>query len=239
MISISDNYFKIHLHYILSEDDMHQMDANVHNECERQFLLALDVLKQDYIGDFIVDVRVPQNGGFIDELVIPNLPGFLSPLLGSLLSSVIELFFSNRPSRLENIKNRFDILEKIKSGKYSEEEVRYLVQSDRKLKRIVNKFYEAAKNELTIERIEASLYTEDRLISKERIVREGFPIKLPIKVNIVQLPEETFRFNINDKRTPQRQIAAKLIQDFVSINRKMNAMQIIKIWSPLSSVPPP
>ena len=50
-----DNYkgIELHLHYILQTEGVHQMDAKVHNECEKQFLLALDTLKA-YTGDFHV-----------------------------------------------------------------------------------------------------------------------------------------------------------------------------------------
>lgn len=43
--------YKIHLHYLLSKEGIHVMDAKVHNECERHFLRALDAIKQ-YTGDF-------------------------------------------------------------------------------------------------------------------------------------------------------------------------------------------
>lgn len=59
---------EIKLHYKLQEESVHQMDAKVHNECERQFLLALEALKT-YTGDYHVEVRVPQNGGIIDEFL--------------------------------------------------------------------------------------------------------------------------------------------------------------------------
>lgn len=57
-----DNYkgIELHLHYILQTEGVHQMDAKVHNECEKQFLLALDALKA-YTGDFHVEVKVPKS----------------------------------------------------------------------------------------------------------------------------------------------------------------------------------
>lgn len=50
--------YKIHLHYLLSKEGIHVMDAKVHNECERHFLRALDAIKQ-YTGDFQIEVSVP------------------------------------------------------------------------------------------------------------------------------------------------------------------------------------
>lgn len=61
--------YKIHLHYLLSKEGIHVMDAKVHNECERHFLRALDAIKQ-YTGDFQIEVSVPNEGGYIDEFLI-------------------------------------------------------------------------------------------------------------------------------------------------------------------------
>lgn len=58
----SSKGIELHLHYILQKEGVHQMDAKVHNECEKQFLLALDALKA-YTGDFHVKVKVPVRGG--------------------------------------------------------------------------------------------------------------------------------------------------------------------------------
>lgn len=50
----SSKELELHLHYVLQQEGIHQMDAKVHNECEKQFLLALDALKA-YTGDFHVE----------------------------------------------------------------------------------------------------------------------------------------------------------------------------------------
>lgn len=87
--------YKIHLHYLLSKEGIHVMDAKVHNECERHFLRALDAIKQ-YTGDFQIEVSVPNEGGYIDEFLIKIADSSLVDLIRDFVVAFITYYFTKK-----------------------------------------------------------------------------------------------------------------------------------------------
>ena len=165
---------ELHLHYILQQEGIHQMDAKVHNECEKQILLALDVLKS-YTGDFRVEVKVPNEGGVIDEFVIlldPSLTGIAKIMLTAFLT----YYFTKKGNKRDNMLKGIEIIEKIKEKKLTKEEALSIVADDRNLKKIVSNYYSLAEKESQIVSIEMSSNEvgkrEDVLL--KRIERKDF-----------------------------------------------------------------
>lgn len=86
--------YRIHLHYQLSQEGVHVMNAKVHNECEHNFLRALESLKQ-YVGDFEIKVAIPNEGGFIDEFIINIVDPNLLDLIRGIIIAFVTYFFTN------------------------------------------------------------------------------------------------------------------------------------------------
>lgn len=171
---MEDKELEIKLHYILKEEGVHQMDAKVHNECERQFLLALDVLKA-YIGDYRIEVRVPQNGGLIDEFVVlanPHIADFAKMIIAAFFT----YYFTKKQNKRDNILKGLEIIEKIKNQSLTKEEALAVVSSDKKLRKIVSNYYKSAENDNQIASIEASTSRSDNQedISVSRIEKQEF-----------------------------------------------------------------
>lgn len=150
------------------------MDAKVHNECERQFLLALDVLKA-YIGDYRIEVRVPQNGGLIDEFVVlanPHIADFAKMIIAAFFT----YYFTKKQNKRDNILKGLEIIEKIKNQSLTKEEALAVVSSDKKLRKIVSNYYKSAENDNQIASIEASTSRSDNQedISVSRIEKQEF-----------------------------------------------------------------
>lgn len=145
---------EIKLHYILREEDVHQMDAKVHNECERQFLLALEVLKA-YIGDYRVEVRVPQNGGLIDEFVV-LANSDIADLAQIIITAFLTYYFTKKQNKRDDILKALEIIEKIKKQNLTKEEALIIVSNDKKLRKIVSNYYKSAENDPQIISIETS-----------------------------------------------------------------------------------
>ena len=150
------------------------MDAKVHNECERQFLLALDVLKA-YIGDYRIEVRVPQNGGLIDEFVVlanPHIADFAKMIIAAFFT----YYFTKKQNKRDNILKGLQIIEKIKNQSLTKEEALAVVSSDKKLRKIVSNYYKSAENDNQIASIEASTSRSDNQedISVSRIEKQEF-----------------------------------------------------------------
>ena len=64
-----ENIFDFQIHYYLNQEDLHQMDAKILNECERQLLDAFDFIKA-CTGDFKIEVTPKMEGGLIESFVI-------------------------------------------------------------------------------------------------------------------------------------------------------------------------
>ncbi|WP_300910602.1 hypothetical protein [uncultured Bacteroides sp.] len=171
---MEDKELEIKLHYILKEEGIHQMDAKVHNECERQFLLALDVLKA-YIGDYRIEVRVPQNGGLIDEFVVlanPHITDFAKMIIAAFFT----YYFTKKQNKRDDILKGLEIIGKIKNQSLTKEEALAVVSSDKKLRKIVSNYYKSAENDNQIASIEASTSRGDNQddISVSRIEKQEF-----------------------------------------------------------------
>ena len=147
--------YKIHLHYLLSKEGIHVMDAKVHNECERHFLRALDAIKQ-YTGDFQIEVSVPNEGGYIDEFLIKIADSSLVDLIRDFVVAFITYYFTKKTNVRDDILKGLDIVEKIKNGNFCKEEALALVAHDKKLKKIISDYYKAAEHDQQIQRIEVS-----------------------------------------------------------------------------------
>ena len=128
------------------------MDAKIHNESERYLLKAISEL-QKYVGcDISVRVEAKNEGDIIDNLLL---------ILTALLAGFVGLFFRPAIHKTDEIKNRIEIAEKIKSGDFSKEEAEILLQGDKQLKKWISKYYEVLSKEETITKIEANIPTGD------------------------------------------------------------------------------
>lgn len=67
-----ENAFEFQIHYHLNQEDLHQMDARVFNECERQLLDAFDIVKT-FTGGYNIEIAPKKKGGLIEILVIPAI----------------------------------------------------------------------------------------------------------------------------------------------------------------------
>lgn len=166
---------ELHLHYILEQEGIHQMDAKVHNEGERQFLLALDVLKS-YTGEFHVEVKVPNEGGVIDEFIIHLFDPSVGEFIKIILTAFITYYFTKRGNRREDILKGIEIVEKIKEKKLTEEEALAIVAEDKNLRKIVSNYYKIAEKETQIVCIETSCNEEGKIDNAimQRIERKDF-----------------------------------------------------------------
>ena len=137
------------------------MDAKIHNESERYLLKAISEL-QKYVGcDISVRVEAKNEGDIIDNLLLICDKIDISGILTALLAGFVGLFFRPAIHKTDEIKNRIEIAEKIKSGDFSKEEAEILLQGDKQLKKWISKYYEVLSKEETITKIEANIPNGD------------------------------------------------------------------------------
>lgn len=145
----------IQIHYYLFDANTHQMDARVHNDCEHQFLLALDILKQ-YIGDFKVDVGIKKEGGVIDELIVSVAPDLVD-FSKIIITAFITYYFTKKQNRRDDVLKDIDIIEKLKEKNVSKDEAEAFVAKIPALKKHVSKYYSYAEKEPAIQQVETSI----------------------------------------------------------------------------------
>lgn len=168
--------FNFQLHYFIELYDCHAMDAKIHNKAEQCLLRAISELEK-YVGsEIIIKVEAKQEGGLKEFLnIICNSPA-ITAFVGVLVAS----FFRPAISKTEEIGNRIEIAERIKSGNFSQEEAQILLKNDKTLKNWVSEYYKSLSKEKTLTKIEASVHTDadtfsgtiERKDFKNHIVKE-------------------------------------------------------------------
>lgn len=93
-----ENAFEFQIHYHLNQEDLHQMDARVFNECERQLLDAFDIVKT-FTGGYNIEIAPKKKGGLIEILVIPAITIIGYETVKNLFDALIQnSFLLHKPS---------------------------------------------------------------------------------------------------------------------------------------------
>lgn len=173
-----ENIFDFQIHYYLNQEDLHKMDAKTLNECERQLLDAFDFIKA-YTGEFNIDVTPKKEGGLIETFVIYFVASNIGyDIIKNFFNALIQQFFSSTQTKLSNSIDRIKILEKIKNGTITKEEVMALVD-DKKLRKYVSNYYKPLENTDTVISVEASMKKEGDIepFSSSKIIKVDFTKK--------------------------------------------------------------
>lgn len=178
--------FRLQLHYFIAGDVPHAMDAKIHNESERYLLKAISEL-QKYVGcDISVRVEAKNEGGIIDNLLLICDKIDISGTLTALLAGFTGSFFRPAIHKTDEIKNRIEIAEKIKSGDFSKEEAEILLRGDKQLKKWISKYYEVISKEETITQIEQVFQQEIIKIVRQVLKKRISTVTLFKKEQVLQ-----------------------------------------------------
>ncbi|MDY6205426.1 MAG: hypothetical protein SPI30_01555 [Prevotella sp.] len=179
-----ENTFEFQIHYYLNEESLHQMDAKVHNECERQLLNAFDIVKA-YTGEFSIEVACKEEGGLIDTLILKGV-ALGGNVAGKIFDAIIQKFFTSEQIRLVNIQSRLDIIKKIKTDDLSEEEALLLVDNDPKLTKIVSNYFKSLEKAEEVISVSASVkrYKNENFYTCANIVRADFTKKILLDTTV-------------------------------------------------------
>ena len=173
-----ENAFEFQIHYYLNREDLHQMDARILNECERQLLDAFDFIKA-FTGEYNVKIGAKKEGGLIEFLVIPAITIIGYETVKNLFNALIQKFFSSEQTKLTNTRDRIEILEKIKNGNLTKEEAEVLVD-DKKIKKCVSNYFKSLDKANDVTSVNASIRAkgETKPFSSAKIVRADFTKKI-------------------------------------------------------------
>ena len=127
---------QLKLHYFLSDDNLHSMDAKVYNECERQFVQMILSLNKYFDTPLEIEVSSRNEGGVIGRYTVKIVknPVFLL-LLGAAVARFFDATLPEALSPTEETKNKLEniktISELVKSNDLTPELFDYVTANGR------------------------------------------------------------------------------------------------------------
>ncbi len=171
----------IKLHYDLFVTDSHAMDALAFNKAEFHLIRAILYLSE-YAGEPIkVNIEAKKEGSVIDLLQVILPDSVIKIVVEALLTALISNWFRPKIHRTEEIKNRLEIIDRIKAGNYTKEEVEILLSGDKQLKKWCSYYYASIQKTNEVSQITASITDDNKLIEKESIGYKDFVDKIITK----------------------------------------------------------
>jgi len=173
-----ENIFDFQIHYYLNQEDLHQMDAKILNECERQLLDAFDFVKA-YTGYFKIEVTPKKEGGLIESFIIVAIIIGKSDTFKNLINALIQKFFSSSQTKLANSNARIELYEKVKNGTLTKEEAEELID-EKKVRKCVSNYFKSLEKANTVTSVEASMKKEGDIepFSSSKIIKADFTKKI-------------------------------------------------------------
>lgn len=153
----------LELHYHLDEEGCHEMNAQIHNKCEANVIEAINHLADIFDEDISLDVSALSEGGIIDKLKITIKSSTTQAIFLTLAGALINHFVSPSTSLDETQKllNRADVIQKIKDGNYSDEEIEFVITGDAKFLTAKSKYYNELCHEPHVTRVSCSTYGDN------------------------------------------------------------------------------
>jgi len=166
-----NNAITISIRYCFSDDSVHSMNAEIFNECERQFIQAIKGTQKYLEHTLSIDIKAREEGSLTDIItiifdnldILDNLD--INPLfttIQTLLTIFAVKFFDSKFSSAipktdetsKKIENVQKIREGIKNGTITEPDLDYITNNDRELRKHKSNFFKTAKKEPKISKLE-------------------------------------------------------------------------------------
>ena len=161
----SEIIVELNVHYFLSEEGVHQMNAKTFNECQKQLILALEAFGSNST-EVQVDVIARGEGGVIDGFIIKFISDVVYDLQNKRMSDaeVAQIWAEYKPL--------------LEQGIMTKEEVEIIAKGNDKLVQLVSNYYKKILEEQTIVAINASANIEKQPIISQTIEKKHFPLKV-------------------------------------------------------------
>lgn len=187
-IETSNNDLIIQLRYCFNDENMHSMNAEVFNECERQFIKAIKSTEKYFEDTLQIKIKPREEGSLIDIFTVAiNNPAITTTFL-TLVTIFATKFFDSKFSSAKHktdetskkLENLQQIKEQIKDGTLTEDDFDYIASNDKDLKKQKSNFFKTAKKEADITKIEAKTISDTKseplIIIVERVDFDTFII---------------------------------------------------------------
>lgn len=163
----SNTNLKIELRYRFDDEDKHSMNAEIFNECEKQFIKAIKSTEKYFEDTIEIKIKPREEGSLIDVLTI----AVNNPIFGVLVGIFATKFFDSKfPSakhktdetskKLENLQI---IKDQIKAGTLTEDDFDYIASNDKDLRKHKSNFFKSAKQEKDVVKIESTTKSDIKI----------------------------------------------------------------------------
>jgi len=167
-IETSNNALTIQLRYCFEDENLHSMNAEIFNECERQFIKAIKSTEKYFEDTLEVKIKPREEGSLIDIFTITiNNPVFTTTFV-ALISIFATKFFDYKFSSAKHktdetskkLENLQAIKEQIKAETLTEEDFDYIASTDKELRKLKSIFFKKIKQEPDITKVEAKTISD-------------------------------------------------------------------------------
>lgn len=172
--------FDVNLHYFLANQDLHFVNAKLHNSAERVLLTSIQEIGELIGCSIETSVGVKDEGGLQDYYeIICNIVQnneWIKDLIYLVVGSFIGRFFRPKDTKMDVISKRIDIVSKIKKGNFTKTEIDTLISGDKKLNILKSLYYKSVSEDQNIIEIEASCKERNNsyYLAKSSIDRSDF-----------------------------------------------------------------
>lgn len=229
---------KIELRYCFIDKNKHTMNAEVFNECERQFIKALRSTEKYFEETLLIKIKPREKGSITDVLTVAfNNPVFVS-LLSIFATKFFDATFSTAKHKTDETSKKLENLQKvkeqIKAAILTEDDFDYIASNDKDLRKQKSNFFKSAKKEAEIAKIETTTIINSNIqpiiIIVERKDFESFII--PETTEQTEETEEGKIYIVAPVLIKGRRDAWKGIYHEISIDFKISDKEFLEqVWN--------
>ena len=141
-VTSNNLYIDLHFHYYLKEENVHSMNAEIFNTCERQLIQVLKNQNKYFDENIKIEVFAKKPGGIIDILRVISE----NPIIQGVIIGAVTAFFTSKlvskKDISENTKNKIEnfksITELVEQEKLDEETFIQIAHKDKDLLKLRN-----------------------------------------------------------------------------------------------------
>lgn len=170
-IETSNDALTIQLRYCFENENLHSMNAEVFNECERHFIKLIKSTEKYFEYTLQMKIKPRKEGSLIDIFTVAvNNPEIRATAL-ALITMFVTKFFDSKFSSAKHktdetakkLENLQAIKEQIKNGTLTEDDFDYIASNDKDLRKQKSIFFKSAKKDTEITKIETSTNTDYKI----------------------------------------------------------------------------
>lgn len=167
-IDTSDNTLTIQLRYCFEDENLHSMNAEVFNECERQFIKVIKSAEKYFEDTLQIKIKPRKEGSLIDIFTVaidnPEIRATALALITIFATKYFDSKFSSAKHKTDETSKKLEnlqtIKEHIKTGTLTEDDFDYIASNDKDLRKQKSKFFKSAKKETEVLKIETTTIKE-------------------------------------------------------------------------------